>query len=68
MAEKMRPCPFCGGTKDLESYQVTPGWTNPYWRIGCAGCGCWFEIAGWTEDDAIAAWNTREDGEHNDEN
>lgn len=56
----LKPCPFCG-SKDIESYQLTPGWTDPYWRIGCPNCGCWFEVANWTEQDAIEAWNTRAD-------
>ena len=55
---KLKPCPFCGGT-DIESYQIKPSWTNPYWRIGCPDCGAWFEVADWTEEEAINAWNTR---------
>ena len=58
MKVELKPCPFCGGT-DIESYEVNPGWTDPYWRIGCPDCGVWFEIAGWKEQDAAEAWNRR---------
>ena len=59
MSDLLKPCPFCGGT-DIESYQVTPTWTGPYWRIGCPDCGAWFEMANWTEKEAVEAWNRRE--------
>ena len=60
---ELKPCPFCGGT-DIESYQVKPSWTNPYWRIGCPNCGRYFVAADCTEEEAIKAWNRRKNNDN----
>lgn len=54
--ERLKPCPFCGGT-DVEINHITPGWTDDYWRVGCPDCGAWIECQ--TEDEARDGWNRR---------
>lgn len=55
---KLKSCPFCRSV-NIVRYQVTPSWTNPYWRIGCLNCGRYFVAADCTEEEAIEAWNRR---------
>lgn len=54
------PCPFCGGEARYYHRPDTTGWSNTEW-VSCVGdCGastCMHE----TKEEAIAAWNTRND-------
>ena len=65
MSEKLKPCPFCGGKAIME---IVPPHKHfianmPDYGGGafieCLGCSC--GIAAETEDEAIAAWNQRDD-------
>lgn len=68
MAE-LKPCPFCG------NYNVSVKGIKKYW-VSCPKCGCegptnrsrlLINYGLWeTEEDAIRAWNHREDGDGND--
>ena len=58
MIDKLKPCPFCGSTDDLELYQETP---TAYFLVVCWKCN---DMARKTKRGAITAWNTRaKDGE-----
>lgn len=52
MAEKLKPCPFCGAPAEQP---------KPYRRIECSNpdCGPMPVVRGNTLDEAIAAWNRR---------
>lgn len=50
MSEKLKPCPFCGGTAAIQG--ITIVW------VKCLKCGV--ETAGYRdEEDAIDVWNRR---------
>lgn len=54
---KLKPCPFCGGEADILEHQFYG--LSPTYGVKCLDCNCetfqFFE----TDDEAIAAWNTR---------
>lgn len=53
------PCPFCGGTDIELSHYPTYDVAHPdVYEILCPDCGG-RGGEGWTEAEAIAAWNTR---------
>ena len=53
MADELKPCPFCGG--EAEAYHVIDG----SFACSCSSCS-YASCAGFnTEQEAIAAWNTR---------
>lgn len=56
--EKMKRCPFCGSEAELygECYMV---------KVRCANYNCQAQISTWYDEpeDAIAAWNQRQDKE-----
>lgn len=68
MDEKLKPCPFCNGTKatpvleELNSECKKNDTGGAGWRITCYGCklGTWTHN-GWTREQAIRAWNDRTD-------
>lgn len=51
VAVTLKPCPFCGGTPR----KIVREGRLPF--VECRACN--IEMSGWTEDAAIAAWNTR---------
>lgn len=56
MAEKIKPCPFCGVKGELRTALKAL-----VWQVVCPDCGCtcrkWFDI----QEEAIEAWNRRSD-------
>ena len=56
---ELLPCPFCGG-EDVEiDHASTYDVHHPdVYEVHCPDCGG-RSGEGWTEDEAIAAWNTR---------
>ena len=56
MAEKLKPCPFCGG----ELFEFAIDDTTSKWNMWCAGCGADGPLAESIEE-AAAAWNKRHD-------
>lgn len=50
MAERLKPCPFCGGSSDLAAAGLT-------FAVICTDCGT--EMEGHTEAEAVALWNRR---------
>ena len=59
MAEKLKPCPFCGGEAELVN--IGAKLCDPI-TVACKQCKCntqWFD----RECDAIKAWNRRTSNE-----
>lgn len=56
---ELLPCPFCGGEANLDELTPTPynDQHSTYYSVGCINCGIGFYEN--TEDEAIAAWNSR---------
>ena len=57
----LKPCPFCGDSWIYSSAgDYASGYELQGYRVNCH-CGYAWEAIGWqsTEDEAIAAWNTR---------
>ena len=53
MAEKLKPCPFCGG--EAEACQTYDGF---FWKVMCCGCGnCTLKYV--NKEQAIDTWNRR---------
>ena len=52
----LNPCPFCGGEAILESNKLRYG---TIYSAYCQKCGA--EITGFSEHEAVAAWNRRSD-------
>lgn len=54
--EELKPCPFCGGRAEVQ-------WGYFAFHAYCTeSCGCELispKDDGWTEDEAVAAWNKR---------
>lgn len=62
MSEKLKPCPFCGGTPKLKSFRVAEDAEVAF--ICCSDCEAKtteFEDAYAPFEDAITAWNTRKE-------
>jgi len=67
---ELKPCPFCGGdaegfrlarTGEPKLEQVSDD-SGGGWRVSCYTCrGGFWNGAYLTEQDAIAAWNTRQE-------
>ena len=51
---ELKPCPFCGGEAILESNKLRYG---TIYSAYCQKCGA--EITGFSEHEAVAAWNRR---------
>ncbi|WP_196596041.1 Lar family restriction alleviation protein [Pectinatus frisingensis] len=64
MSDKLKPCPFCGGTPNIhDDDNKHPEFGKEiFWQIYCMDC---FGTNGWFDsvDDAITAWNRRADNE-----
>ncbi len=58
----LKPCPFCGGSAELDADGPSGGnFPDPDFRVRCSNGDCPMppcEYA-FTEEQAIAAWNTR---------
>ena len=62
MADKLKPCPFCGGDNtDIISADIIAG--TQYWRIHCYGCGC-TQTPVSDKEEAIEKWNNRPSSWH----
>ena len=57
MANKLKPCPFCGNKENLELEL----WVISL-RLFCPSCGCHGPTGG-TKQEAIGAWNRRAGGD-----
>ena len=69
-SDKLLPCPFCGGEAELYSYEAerviydsdTLGYVDTEYftkyGVSCTGCNCLMAEYK-SEEQAIAAWNTR---------
>ena len=54
MSEKLKPCPFCGGTPGIKQHAKT----GRYY-IKCYGiCGC-MQLSHYVKSDVIKIWNKR---------
>lgn len=53
MREEVNPCPFCGEEEALALYDYPAG----SFAVSCANCGFRGPATGYSESDAIAAWN-----------
>ena len=63
MNEELKPCPFCGSV-EISSGSAWPGFNEECSGIvQCHGKRCWAYMLGTGEAEAIAAWNTREEGQ-----
>jgi len=60
LADKLKPCPFCGGEGCVQEH-VFKGLTNTY-GVVCLDCGAEIRQFYRTEEEAIKAWNRRADG------
>ena len=69
MADKLKPCPFCGN-KDIQfempiqynQHSVEPnGFVRHGWVTGisCLECGCEMKANVWDEIPLVARWNKR---------
>lgn len=56
MAEKLKPCPFCGGEASLCSTGFAT--KDNYYLIHCKGCGC-KQLVSIHREKVIEAWNRR---------
>ena len=61
MGEELKPCPFCGGSADVGE-QFDPD--GAYYFVNCTECMASTDVllgqqSGYTEAEAIAAWNRR---------
>ena len=56
MTAELKPCPFCGST-ELRGHNYVNRVFEACYEIFCLNCDA--IIRGYTESDAIAAWNTR---------
>ena len=59
-ADKLKPCPFCGG-EAITGYAIKD---YNRWGVYCQNCGALVEVQDWkgiddSEENAIAAWNHR---------
>lgn len=54
MAEKLKPCPFCGGEAVVD---MDESWFWE-WEVFCIKCGCALGHFD-TEEEAIERWNRR---------
>lgn len=54
VTNKLKPCPFCGGTayRGIESMSL-------YWSIGCTKCSCDFPRKFKNKTEATKFWNNR---------
>lgn len=60
ITDKIKPCPFCGGT-DIEYYETDFGRADePYsYIIRCNGCNANVYAESGEYEDAITLWNKR---------
>ena len=54
LAERLKPCPFCGSEAIREYY----GYPLDYWVIICRNCGGKLSVYG-SREQVIQAWNRR---------
>ena len=56
----MKPCPFCGGTDELEPDECYGKTADgiPVWNSGCESCGACGPQR-FSVDEAVNAWNAR---------
>ena len=68
MANKLLPCPFCGGEAILEKWLVRGYEPSVYYEVKCSKCGQTnqhgrfdnvYKSEQWARRKAIKAWNTR---------
>lgn len=52
MSDKLKPCPFCGGTP------IVSGCDDTLWSVICKKCAASIDYNE-TKQDAIIAWNSR---------
>lgn len=58
---KLKPCPFCGGKADKETWVTRPVLEYGTGWIGCRNCRCYmkFTHGDYGKNLAIEAWNRR---------
>ena len=54
----LKPCPFCGG--EAKVFHYSSAIRDEVWRVVCDRPFCAQGPDGYTEAEAIAAWNTRD--------
>jgi len=58
---KLKPCPFCGGEADVDTYYSNNGFFDKptkIYKVFCQDCLCQTDEE-YIKDKAIKVWNTR---------
>lgn len=57
---ELKPCPFCGGRAEIDSYE-TFAWCERTYIVGCGNDNCLVSpsVKGEIKSETIEAWNRR---------
>lgn len=67
---ELKPCPFCGGSANMVTYQRRDGYAAEVYCTSGADIGCfavsrhWAGRKEWAEETAITAWNRRKESDN----